>query len=355
MTQLGGRAVPQKTVALSVITNEHPALGRAWLPVALASEITSKPTRVLLLGQPWVVLRMGETLFAARDRCPHRLAPLSIGSVVDGNVFQCKYHGWKFDGSGRCVEIPSAPPQAPIPSRAVLDMPYGVKEHLGLIWIAPIEPVLDLPELPEWDRPGFDRAMAEPRRTTASALQLMDNFVDISHFATVHTATFGAPEAAQVAPSDITQDTWSANTRYTTYYRNDDDPLTETGEHPLVQPHVVEKTAFTPNVVFMCLTFPLTDQVFSILYAMQPESATSTRIYKLMARNDFAGDPLRIKQMLEYEDTVLDEDLAVLERYDRFELHLDPTVELHTRADKMSLAYRRLLTRLVETAVPETH
>ena len=67
----------------SVIGNDHPALGRAWLPVALASEVTDQPARVMLLGQPWVVVRLGDTLLAAHDRCPHRLAPLSLGAVDD--------------------------------------------------------------------------------------------------------------------------------------------------------------------------------------------------------------------------------------------------------------------------------
>ncbi|POM23517.1 Methylxanthine N1-demethylase NdmA [Actinomadura rubteroloni] len=333
--------------AAAPITNEHPSLGRAWLPVALSGEITARPARVLLLGEPWVVVRMDGTLFAARDRCPHRLAPLSIGAVVDGTL-QCKYHGWRYGTDGRCVEVPSAGPDARIPSRAVLDRPFGVREHLGLVWIAPREPVLDLPGLPGWDTPGIDRIFAEPRRTTASAAQLVDNFVDISHFATVHTGTFGTPESAQIAPSDVTRQAWTANTRYTTYYRNTDDPLTATGEHPEIQPHVVEKTAFAPSVVAMCLTFPLTDQVFEILYALQPESATSTRIYKVMTRNDFHGDAGRIKAMLDFEDAVLDEDLFVLESFDRAELNLDARVELHTRADRMSLAYRKLLGRLVE-------
>jgi len=43
------------------------------------------------------------------------------------------------------------------------------------------------------------------------------------------------------------------------------------------------------------------------------------------------------------EDLILSEDLAVLERYARMEIHLDPRVEVHTKGDRLSLAWRRLL------------
>lgn len=331
----------------NTVDNCTPGFDRAWLPVALSSEVSDQPISVDLFGEPWVVVRLAGELFAARDQCPHRLAPLSIGSIVD-DTLQCRYHGWRFDGTGACVRIPSAPADLAVPSRARAELPFGVAEHLGVIWIAPREPVLGLPELPEWDEPGFDTAHADPRRTTASAPQLMDNFVDVAHFATVHTSTFGVPDNTEVEPSEVIEDDWTASTRFETWYLNHDDPLVATGEHELVQPHIVEKTALAPFAVFLRLSFPLTDQIFSILYAMQPESADSTRIFKAMARNDFDGDPKLIADMLEFEDRVLDEDLDVLETFPSKVLHLDVTTEVHTRADRLSLAYRRLLKRLAD-------
>ncbi len=329
-----------------IVDNTATELARAWLPVALSSEVTADPISVSLFGEPWVVVRLDGGLFAARDQCPHRLAPLSIGTVL-GDTLQCRYHGWRFGLDGGCVRIPSAPESVAIPGRAHASMAFDVAEHLGIIWIAPEEPLLPLPEIPEWDDSVYDQIHTEPRRTSAGAAQLMDNFVDASHFATVHVSTFGVPENTEVENTEVTTDGWTASTRYETWYMNHDDPLVATGEHELAQPHVVEKTALPPYAVFMRLSFPLTEQIISILYAMQPESDQSTRIFKLMARNDFAGDPKLIADMLEFEDRVLDEDLDVLERFHSNVLHLDHKVELHTRADRLSVAYRRLLDQMV--------
>jgi phenylpropionate dioxygenase-like ring-hydroxylating dioxygenase large terminal subunit len=80
------------------------------------------PAAVMIDGQRAVVWCGPDgQLRAARDRCPHRRAPLSAGTVVDG-VIHCPYHGWAFDGTGRCTALPAAGPDAHIPARAQLDM-----------------------------------------------------------------------------------------------------------------------------------------------------------------------------------------------------------------------------------------
>ena len=93
------------------LNNTHPALRSAWHPAARSSEIGEQPVRVEVLGKPYVVFRSSEgELVAFLDRCPHRLAPLSLGRPED-DVLRCAYHGWCFDASGRCVEIPRPRPR----------------------------------------------------------------------------------------------------------------------------------------------------------------------------------------------------------------------------------------------------
>jgi phenylpropionate dioxygenase-like ring-hydroxylating dioxygenase large terminal subunit len=335
---------PSPLPETSHLDNTSPALARGWHAVARAAEIGEAPAQVWLLGHAWVLARIDGRLRAFVDRCPHRLAPLSAGSIL-GDSLQCGYHGWRFAADGQAVAIPANGPGVPMPPRACLTPAAGVHERFGLVWLAPRAPVCDVHAFPEWDDPAYTRAETAPRRTPVSALQLADNFLDAAHFPTVHRRTFGTPEAAYVSPHHVTRDGWEIRTVYEAPYRNHDDPLVATGEHPLVQPHVLTKVGRPPASVYLTLDFPLTGHRLAILFVCQPETATSTRVYKLMAHNR-PRTTADVDDLVAYEDLVLDEDLAILERYPSMTLATDPRREVHTAADKLSVAYRRVLADL---------
>lgn len=42
----------------------------------------------------------------SQDFCPHRLAPLSEGRVEADGQLLCAYHGWRFDSTGKCTDLP---------------------------------------------------------------------------------------------------------------------------------------------------------------------------------------------------------------------------------------------------------
>lgn len=78
-----------------------------WYPVAWSREV--RPGRAIatsFAGIPIVVVRPKEgQIFALEDRCAHRQVPLSKG-VVSGCTIKCAYHGWTYDASGKCVDVP---------------------------------------------------------------------------------------------------------------------------------------------------------------------------------------------------------------------------------------------------------
>jgi vanillate O-demethylase monooxygenase subunit len=220
-------------------------------------------------------------------------------------------------------------------------------ERYGLVWLAPQEPVADIPDFPEWNEAGFDRCWNKPRRTSAGAFQLTDNFLDATHLPIVHTSTFGVAEEAFLPPHQVEVEGWTASTTYVTPYRNYDDPLVATGDHPLVQEHHLFKQFAPATTALVRLRFPLTGGVIAILFSCLPETAQSSRVFKMMARNDLGGDGEKLEESVRFEDRVLDEDLAVLEAYPHSALPLDARIEVHTRNDKLSLTYRRVLAELV--------
>jgi len=104
-----------------------------WYPIARSDEIADdKPLRIELLGLPFVAFRNqnGEA-HVLSDTCVHRGGSLSAGLVRDGRAV-CPYHGWEYDGDGKCQRIPSLEGSTP-PARAKVDS-YPVQEKYGIVF-----------------------------------------------------------------------------------------------------------------------------------------------------------------------------------------------------------------------------
>jgi vanillate O-demethylase monooxygenase subunit len=330
-----------RTITGPVVDNGTPALAHSWHAVALSAELGDEPIQVWLLGQPWCLARTESGRPAAwADRCPHRLAPLSAGRVA-GEGIQCGYHGWTFGTDGRCTHIPAT--DQPPPARAAVDIPWGLDERHGVVWMAPREPVSERFELPEWDDPDFVHGMSAVVRAPVGAGLLVDNFLDAAHFPFVHAASFGVAEAARVVDQGVRRDGWTVETVFETWYR-------EAGK---VQRQLLTKVGSASLSVRLRLEFPDSGAVIAILFCCTPERPGQSRVYKLLARNDLGDDPGRLKEFVAEEDRILQEDLAILERYDHEALPLERTAELHTRADRLSLAWRSLMADFVARAVED--
>ena len=91
-----------------------------WTPVALSRDIPSRVVVPVVVEGVELALWRSESgaVHAWRDRCPHRGMRLSHG-FVRGEMLSCIYHGWRYDGSGRCRKIPAHPDLAPPASIAV--------------------------------------------------------------------------------------------------------------------------------------------------------------------------------------------------------------------------------------------
>src|SRR6185437_8268901 len=104
-------------------------LRNAWYVAASATEINRTPFRRVLLDEPVVFFRtLSNAPVALFDRCAHRLAPLSRGSLV-GDTLQCGYHGLRFDSAGTCVHSPHP---GPIPAAARVKS-YPLVERHGFV------------------------------------------------------------------------------------------------------------------------------------------------------------------------------------------------------------------------------
>ena len=133
----------------TALTNTSLGLRRAWHPVLRSADLLhNAPQRVMLLGEPYVLTRINNTLTAFVDKCPHRNARLSDGCVV-GEHLQCPYHGWEYTAQGDLAHVPALGAGATLPPNTALS-PAHVVEKYDLVWVAPEEPVTDIIALTEW-------------------------------------------------------------------------------------------------------------------------------------------------------------------------------------------------------------
>ncbi|CAM9819899.1 unnamed protein product, partial [Ectocarpus sp. 4 AP-2014] len=193
---------------------------RQWYPVVVMRDLEARDPR-----QPYPVKLLGESLVvwkdpkddgwkAFTDKCPHRWAPLSEGRVnQETGRLHCIYHGWEFEGDGKCGSIPQATPDARdtaqnsnracatvLPTKVVQgklwvwpdSSPEGVKASES---VAPVVvPNLDL-DNGDWGGNWYARDLAYGYDT------LVENLVDPAHIPFAHHGVIG--QRAQGSPMAI--------------------------------------------------------------------------------------------------------------------------------------------------------
>jgi phenylpropionate dioxygenase-like ring-hydroxylating dioxygenase large terminal subunit len=173
----------------------------AWYVAAWSKEIAGAPFSRRILGEPVVMYRKPDgTPVALLDRCPHKLAPLSLGRVIEDRL-QCGYHGLEYDGTGRCVRVPgqpNLPPQARVRS-------FPLVERYGAVWIWTGNPALADPrrliKVERYGVPGWAAVEGGYQYHRASYLTIADNLQDPAHTTYVHARTIGNPAASDVPVS----------------------------------------------------------------------------------------------------------------------------------------------------------
>ncbi len=164
----------------------------AWYVACTPDEVTDKPLGRKICGEAMVFYRGAEGVVSAlEDFCPHRGAPLSLGSVKDGQLV-CGYHGLTMGCNGKTVSMPGQRVRGFPAIRA-----FAVVERHGFIWVWPGEQALaDAAKLhhlawadnPEWAYGGGLFHIACDYRL------MVDNLMDLSHETYVHASSIGQKE-----------------------------------------------------------------------------------------------------------------------------------------------------------------
>ena len=162
---------------------------RYWLPVALSRELAEPD------GPPLRVKVMGECLVAFRDtqgrvgviepECAHRGASLFFGRNEDGGL-RCIYHGWKYDVTGKCVEMPNVPPGASYHGKISIKA-YPTREFGEMVWayMGPADRTPEIPQLEHGLLPETHRFVSK-RLQQCNWAHSMEGALDTAHFSFLH-------------------------------------------------------------------------------------------------------------------------------------------------------------------------
>lgn len=328
-----------------------------WWVAGTCEEVGRKPVGRWILDQPVVLYRRetGEAV-ALEDRCAHRWAPLSLGTVSGDDII-CPYHGFRYNGNGKCVSVPT---QSLIPKKAQVKT-YPVLERSPFIWIWTGDPdkVKDAEEPPAlpW---ATDPSWIVARGTyllEANYLTLKENVLDLTHFAFVHGNTFQVmdylnPPTVETDGTRVTYRQEFANTPLPALYGiptgiGVEKPATRVNSGSFVTPAMQEATVLvldpTPEAGAR--------DCFEVKVAHLTTPASTSRTHYWWARGqDFGHRPGAVEDITALVEKTFREDKDVLEAIqtviDLDARHRDAP-EVSVKADEAGLRMRRIVDQMV--------
>jgi phthalate 4,5-dioxygenase oxygenase subunit len=166
-----------------------------WIPALLSEELPENdcaPVRVKLLSERLLAFRDSQGRYGLIEEfCAHRGVSLWFGRNEESGI-RCPYHGWKYDVTGQCVDVPSEPAENGFCQRVKLKG-YPLVEQGGVLWTY-MGPAEKRPPLPEWEFslvPAAQRYSSK-RLQECNWLQAMEGGIDSSHVSWLHRANLNS-------------------------------------------------------------------------------------------------------------------------------------------------------------------
>ena len=316
-----------------------------WYPAIAGKDLSAdQPARVQMLGQQFVLFRDGNgQARCLSDTCVHRGGALGKGKMRDGNV-ACPYHGWQFDGSGRCMQIPSMGMDAKVPARAKVDA-YPVMDRYGIIFAflgdlpeAERPPILELPEY-EDERWRVNHTVVF--EVNAYYERSVENGLDAAHNEFVHPAQ-GSPsinETLRRNPIEIKEcPPWGSE--FMVAYgdsKSEDTKLLGAGEGTTR----AGSGHHGPNTLITRILFSDV-KAFAQYFFEAPIDENHTRIFFVNIRS-FLMEEEMDQKLIDINMKIAAEDIEIIESLDPIRTPHCTTKEFLTPADRPIVRYREFL------------
>lgn len=203
-----------------------------WYPLAKSEQVArGKTLGVSFAGEPIVLVRTERgDVFALENRCAHRQVPLEAG-VIRGELLQCCYHGWTYDATGTCVNVPYLDKAGTLPKGV---RSYPCREAYGLIFVYPGDPArlgeVRFPQIPNHGDRDYKTRYLD-RRIACHYSFMHENLMDMNH-QFLHRRLMGGIKT--IFLGSRVGDTWAEATY--TFKRN-------SGKQPLGERFMINRSA----------------------------------------------------------------------------------------------------------------
>jgi phenylpropionate dioxygenase-like ring-hydroxylating dioxygenase large terminal subunit len=178
--------------------------------------------------------------------------------------------------------------------------------------------------------------MCGPYIVNASAPRIIENGLDVAHFAFVHEGILSDPEHAEIRDFEAETNSKGVFAHDIRFWQTDPDGTGKSGE--------VSYNYWVPRPFSMLLRKTSNGPLFTLFQTTTPADECRSVFYSCVAMN-YAHD-VPEEDIRGFQDKVFAQDIPVIESQRPELLPLDLQAELHLRADRTSIAYRQWLTKL---------
>lgn len=210
------------------------------------------------------------------------------------------------------------------------------QQRLHTVWLSLGDPPADSFALPEFGEPDRRILGAGSFAVHASGLRVIENFLDMAHFPYVHTGLLGEEPHTEVAPYRVEHEGGELFARDCRFYQ----PMSAASAQTGIDAHYIYRVArpFTAMLYKTSPQRPARRDVICLFVQPVDECRCIAHTVLVYLDETTSDSGLRL-----FQQTIFGQDLMILSNHVPRTLPLDPSFEVPTRADAMSVAYRRWL------------
>ena len=333
-------------------------------PVALSTDVTTRPQNVRILGEDLVLFRDGKGRPGLlTPRCAHRGTSLYYGKV-DDNGIRCCYHGWQYDVEGHCIDQPCEP-EGGLRKDRIRQPWYPLQDRYGLVF-AYMGPPSKKPVLPRWEvfedlapgesiyvhgYTGFGVGADDTIKVVPiNWLQNYENIMDPFHVPILHTrhsAVQYTPEAGNLP--QVSYEHTELGMNYVAQRKTRDGGIVERVTSTLM-PNVVlvpdQQLDVTGPTKYIRWLVPVDDENHALIHAIRIPPGVDGRAHFLKVSRPLPlGTPKMWSEMTEDEHQRFPTDWEAMVSQGRITLHSEEHLAM---SDKGVAMLRRLIKQQIK-------